>query len=135
MQLQLTRLENAFNWLTNEFSAEAEFKAQNIDILITRLNTLCNALPFVNNQMAIAKKMLNEKKVAVYHKLKTSSEANQEYYSPSLAKDYVNAQCSAEQYAFDIAERCSRTITHLIDALITCISALKEEIKAMRYTA
>jgi hypothetical protein len=133
MEIQLTRLENAFTWLQDVFSTSDEFQTQNIQVLMNKLNLLCNCLPFLNNQMAIAKKLLNEKKVTAYHRLKTSGEANQEYYAPSLAKDYVNAQCSAEQYAYDLAERCSRTIVHLINALITCISALKEEIKINAY--
>ena len=133
MIVEIKRLENAHTWLTELFSEADEFKAQNIGVLITKMNMLCNALPFVNNQMAVAKKLLNEKKVTAYHRLKISSEANREYFSASLAKDYIGALCNNEQYAFDLAERCSRSITHLIQALITCISALKEEIKFTAY--
>jgi hypothetical protein len=127
MELQLTKIEGAFTWLQNEFSNTEEFKTQSVNNLIDKMNLLCNALPFVNNQMALAKKLWNEAKVKAYYDLITSSAANEKYFAPSLGKDFVNAKCSNEQYAYDAAERCSRTIVHLIDALRSCISALKEE--------
>ena len=133
MEVQLSRIENALTWLQNEFAETGEFKTQNINTLIERLNLLCNALPFINNQMAIAKKKLNEAKVKAYYTLITSQAANEKYYAPSLAKDFVNAQCSNEHYAYDVAERCSRTIIHLMDALRTCISALKTERETSNY--
>jgi len=133
MELQLSRIEGALTWLQNEFAETDEFRVQNINTLIERLNLLCNALPFINNQMAIAKKLLNEGKVKAYYTLITSQAANEKYYAPSLAKDFVNAQCSNEQYAYDVAERCSRTIIHLMDALRTCISALKTERETSNY--
>jgi hypothetical protein len=132
--LQPERVEGALIWLQNEFDSTEEFKSQNIQSLIDRLNLLCNALPFVNGQMAIAKKKLNEAKVKAYYDLITSSSANEKYFAPSLAKDFVAAKCGNEQYVYDNAERCSRTITHLIDALRTCISALKEETRALSYS-
>jgi len=132
--LQPERIEGALVWLQAEFDSTEEFKTQNIQDLINRLNLLCNALPFINGQMALAKKQLNIAKVAAYHRLITSNAANEKYFAPSLAKDYVSALCSEETYIYDNAERCSRTITHLIDALRTCISALKEETRAMSYS-
>src|SRR6478609_9374368 len=105
-QLQTLRLEKAFEWLNEQFSTTDEFQTQNLGVLLLKMNMLCNALPFVNNQMAIAKKLLNEKKVKSYHRLKISSEAHKQYFSASLAKDYVAALCADEQYAYDIAERC-----------------------------
>ncbi len=132
--LQPERVESSLIWLSNEFEETDEFKAQNTQSLIDKLNLLCNALPFINSQMALAKKKLNEAKVKAYHKLITSQQANQFYFSASQGKDYVGALCSEEQYIYDNAERCSRTIVHLIDALRTCISALKEETRAMSYS-
>lgn len=135
MILQPERVEGALIWLQNEFDSTDEFKSQNLQSLIDRMNLLCNALPFVNSQMAIGKKELNKAKVQAYLNLIGSSHANEKYFAPSLAKDYVAAQCSEEQYVYDNAERCSRTITHLIDALRTCISALKEETRALSYSS
>ncbi len=132
--LQPERVESALIWLQSEFDSTGEFQVQNIQSLIERMNMLCNALPFINSQMALAKKKLNEAKVRAYHKLITSSTANEQYFAPSLAKDYVSALCSDEQYVYDNAERCSRTIIHLLDAMRTCVSALKEETRAMSYS-
>lgn len=131
--LQINKVESCALWL--EKSADDYTASQSINWLIDQMGMLCGSLAFVNNQMAITKKLLNEKKVKEYHTLKTSSEANQEYYSPSLAKDYINGKCSQEQYNYDMCERTSRTIVHTIDALRTCISALKVEAETTKYHA
>jgi|APCry1669191515_1035360.scaffolds.fasta_scaffold113681_1 hypothetical protein len=132
MKLELERIEKAFQWLETEFQATGEM--QSVDSLIHKLDLLCNALPFVNSQMAVTKRLLNEAKVRAYNKLTMSSHAQQKYYAPSLAKDYVAAQCSDEQYAYDMCERCSRTIVHVIDAMRTAISALKTEMTISQYS-
>lgn len=132
MELQVQRVENAFQWLQDEFSNTGEI--QSVDLLIHKLDMLCNALPFVNSQMALTKKLLNEAKVKAYHRLQTSSAAQQKYYAPSLAKDYISAQCGDEQYHYDMCERCSRTIVHIIDAMRTAISALKQESIISQYS-
>lgn len=131
--LQIKRVEDCAVWL--EKSAEDYTASQSISWLIDQMGMLCGSLAFVNNQMAVSKKLLNEKKVKEYHTLKTSSEANQEYYSPSLAKDYINAKVGQEQYNYDVCERASRTLVHTIEALRTCISALKMEAEVTKYHA
>jgi hypothetical protein len=83
--------------------------------------------------MAVAKKQLNKKKTQVYNNLLLSNAANKEFFSPSVIKDYVNARLEQEEYNYDISERCSRTVLHTIEALRTCISALKEEAKVSNY--
>ena len=131
-KLQITRVEDCAEWL--ETSAEGYVASQSVGWLIDQLGQLCKSLAFVNNQMAVAKKELNEAKVKAYHSLITSQVANETYFAPSLAKDFINGQLSKEQYNFDICERTSRTITHTIESLRTCISALKEEIKISGYS-
>lgn len=108
--------------------------SQSINFLIDKLGELSVSLAFVNNQMAISKRILNNKKVEAYLTLVGSSVANETYFAPSLAKDYIAAQCAAETYDYDLCERCSRTITHTIDAIRTAISALKEDLKTMTYS-
>lgn len=131
MELQLTRIEDCFKWLEREFEHTDEL--QSIDVLIDRMNQLNSVLPWINQQMATAKKILNETKVKAYYNLINSSAANEKYFAPSLAKDFVNARCSEQQYCYDMAERCSRTIVHIGDNLRTCISCLKEEFKISQY--
>lgn len=130
-QLQISRVEDAMQWM--EAAAENYTASQSISWLIDQVGILCNSMAFINSQMAVAKKALNKKKVSEYNTLVLSSKANEQYFSPSLAKDYVAANCEEEQYAYDICERASRTITHTLEALRTCISALKEEVKVQNY--
>jgi hypothetical protein len=130
-KLQVNRVEDCMEWL--EAQAESYTSTQSIAWLIDQMGDLCKSLAFVNNQMAVAKKQLNQKKTAVYNNLVCSSVANAEYFSPMLAKDYVSARIEQEQYNYDICERCSRTVLHTIEALRTCISALKEEAKVTSY--
>lgn len=130
-ELQIKRVEDCMVWL--ESAAEGYTATQSIAWLIDQVGVLCQSMAFVNNQMAVAKKLLNKAKVRAYNTLITSSEANREYYSASLAKDYISAKIEQEQYDYDVCERCSRTLLHTIEALRTCISALKEEAKTTQY--
>jgi hypothetical protein len=130
-ELQIKRVEDCLEWL--ESAADGYTASQSIAWLIDQVGLLCKSLAFVNNQMAVAKKVLNKAKVRAYNTLVTSSEANREYYSASLAKDYISAKIEQEQYDYDVCERCSRTLLHTIEALRTCISALKEEAKTTHY--
>lgn len=132
-ELQIKRVEDAMEWL--ETAAEGYTASQSISWLIDQLGMLCKSLAFVNNQMAVAKKILNKAKVKAYHTLVTSSEAQREYYSPMLAKDYISAKIEQEQYDYDICERASRTVLHTIDALRTAISALKIEAQTTSYSS
>jgi hypothetical protein len=132
-ELQIKRVEDCAEWL--EMTAEGYTATQSVGWLIDQLGQLCKSLAFVNNQMAVAKKALNEKKVKAYHSLITSEVANEHFFAPSLAKDFINGQLAKEQYDYDVCERTSRTITHTIESLRTCISALKEELKVTNYAA
>lgn len=131
-QLQIKRVEDCSEWLQS--SAEDYTSHQSIGWLIDQMGQLCKSLAFVNNQMAISKRILNEKKVSAYNSLAGSSVANQEYFAPSLAKDYIQGKVAEEQYNYDICERTSRTLFHTIDALRTCISALKAELQTSSYS-
>lgn len=125
--LQIERVKACMEWL--EMSAEHYDGQGSITWYIDQLGLLCKSLPFINGQMAEAKRVLNKKKIAAYESLATSSVANQEYFAPSLAKDYISAKCLDEQYEYDLCERCSRTIVHMIDSVRTIVSALKTEMQ------
>jgi hypothetical protein len=130
-ELQIKRVEDCLEWL--ESTADGYTASQSIAWLIDHVGLLCKSLAFVNNQMAVAKKLLNKKKVNAYNNLIGSTLANNETISPMLAKDYISAKIEQEQYDYDVCERCSRTLLHTIEALRTCISALKEEAKVSNY--
>lgn len=129
--LQIQRIMDCNEWL--EANADKYERIQSITVLIEDVGTLVKAMAFVNNQMAIAKKLLNEAKTKEYQNVMASLEAQGKNGAPSLVKDYINSKCSKEMYAYDLCERCSRTIVHTIDALRTCISALKVEQQYSNY--
>lgn len=130
-ELQIERVNKCSAWLEQ---GEAFTHSQSINFLIDKLGELSIALAFVNNQMAIAKRALNIRKVEAYHSLIASETANEKYFAPSLAKDFISAKIDKEQYDYDLCERCSRSIVHTIDAIRTAISALKEDAKMVQYS-
>lgn len=130
--LQIQRVEDAMEWL--EATAEDYTGMQSIAWFIDHLGLLCKSMAFINGQMAVSKQILNDNKRRAYEALAASSVANMEYFAPSLAKDYIAAKVSVDQYNFDICERCSRTLVHTtIDVVRSCLSALKEEAKIESY--
>lgn len=131
-ELQISRVEDCITWLQG---GDTFTHSQSINYLIDKLGELTVSLAFVNNQMALSKKALNEKKVSAYNNLIASSVANETYFAPSLAKDYIGGKCSQEQYNYDLCERCSRSIVHTIDSIRTAISALKEDAKMVSYSS
>ncbi len=130
-ELDISRVEACAEWL--EESAENYSASQSVHWLIDQLGMLVKAMAFINGQMAVAKLILNKMKVAAYHSLITSSVANESYFAPSLARDYIAAKVSTEQYHYDLCERTSRTIVHTVEALRSALSALKEEAKLEGY--
>jgi hypothetical protein len=130
-ELQTKRIEDCLEYL--EVTAEEYTASQSIAWLIDHMGVLCKSLAFVGGQMALSKRILNQAKSKAYESLMVSSVANSEYFAPSLAKDYIAAKVCEAQYNYDIAERCSRVLVHTIDALRTCISALKVEAQYSSY--
>lgn len=130
-KLQIDRVESCAEWL--ETSAEDYTASQSIGWLIDQMGMLCKSMAFVNTQMAVAKELLLQKRSKAYNDLICSEVANAAYFAPSLAKDYIASKCSKEQYEYDVCERTSRTLVHTIEALRTCISAAKEELRTTNY--
>lgn len=130
-KLQIDRIEGCMEWL--ETAADDYTASQSVNWLIDQMGMLCKALAFAGNQMAVAKKELGLIKTRAYESLVASSVANEQYFSPSLAKDYIASKVCTAQYNYDICERCSRVLVHTIDALRTCISALKVETQYSSY--
>lgn len=123
-EFSLNRIEEAFNWLQNEFS-DTDVQ-HSIDDLHIKQNAINSVVSWSYEQMAVAKKMLNDAKEKAYLSLSSSSVANQQYYAPSLAKEYIASRCSNEAYAYDLTERLCRACVHISDNLRTSISAMKE---------
>lgn len=129
--LDIKRVEDCGEWL--ESAADGYTASQSVHWMIDQLGMLVKSMAFINGQMAIAKMVLNEKKRRAYELLVSSTVAEASYFAPSLAKDYISARVSEEQYNYDLCERTGRTIVHTVEALRSCISALKEEIKLESY--
>jgi hypothetical protein len=130
-KLQIDKVESCAEWL--ETSAEDYTANQSIGWLIDQMGMLCKSMAFVNTQMAVSKEVLLERRSKAYNDLICSEVANAAYFAPSLAKDYIAAKCSKEQYEYDVCERTSRTLVHTIEALRTCISAAKTELITSNY--
>jgi len=89
---------------------------------------------YAGEQMSSFKKKLLEKKSFYYETFVFNAKAQGlEYFTPTLIKDYVSAKCSEEQYAYDLAERVSRSCVHAMDLLRTTISYLKSEANNLNY--
>jgi hypothetical protein len=131
-ELQIPRVESCLEWL--EKSAEDYTAKQSIDWFIDQIGVLCASLAFIGGQMAVAKEILNEKKVKAYETLVASSVANETYFAPSLAKDYIASKVSQDQYNYDVCERAGRCLVHTLDCLRTCMSCLREEVKISNYS-
>lgn len=129
--VQSNRLNDCIIWL--EANATKYERMQSLTILIEDAGKLTATLAFVNQQMAVCKRVLNQRKAQEYLNVEASLTAQGKALSPMLMKDYVACKCDLEQYNYDLAERCSRTITHTLDMLRTCISALKEEMKQINF--
>lgn len=80
-----------------------------------------------NLLMAEWGKKFREEKKQAYLRLAASSQTQQQYFAPSLAKDYVDSQCSESGFVYDLACRVSRSCVHTSDAIRTIISSLKSE--------
>jgi phytoene dehydrogenase-like protein len=116
--------------LTGYFLKVQEFdkdSAQDGQALHAYLIELTNIMARANFLMAEYQRKFRQEKKAAYEQLAFSSKANDKYYSPSLAKDFIDAKCSESGYVYDLAERTSRLCSHVIDAVRTIISSLKQE--------
>ena len=130
--LDIKRVEEGFQWLQTEFENTGEI--QSVDILIQKLDQINSCIAWAGEMMAIAKRNWNLKKVSAYHSLITSETANESYYAPSLAKDYVASRCHQEQYKYDLCERFTRALVHISDNLRTSVSALKQQMISSSYS-
>jgi hypothetical protein len=123
-------MENDIKELMKYLTTVQEFDkdaAQDPTTLHAYLIELSNMLARANYMMALYGKKFREEKTRAYHKLKASSESQQKYYAPSLAKDYIDSQCSDTGYAYDLDERVSRLISHTSDSIRTIVYSLRSE--------
>lgn len=116
--------------LTEYFLKVQEFdkdSAQDGQVLHAYLIELTNIMARANFLMAEYKRKFRQEKKTAYEKLTKTVISEQRYYAPSLAKDYIDSQCSESGYVYDLSERVSRLCNHTIEAIRTIISSLKSE--------
>lgn len=107
--------------------------AQDGNALHEYLVCLTNYMARANYLMAVYGKNFREAKKNAYVKLAASRHADQRYYAPSLAKDFIDSCCGNSGFVYDLAERLSRLCVHTIDAMRTIISSLKSERQFANY--
>lgn len=107
--------------------------AQDGDALHAYLVELTNIMARANLLMAQYQKDFRQKKRQVYLNLHASQVASNKYFAPSLAKDFVDAECYELGYVYDLSERLSRLCTHTLDAIRTIVSSLKSERQFAQY--
>lgn len=90
---------------------------------------LTNIMARANYLMAEYNRQYREAKKIAYSDLKRQYENAKTKLSPSLAKDFVDAQCSEPAYCYELAERTSRLCTHTLDAVKMASMALMNERK------
>lgn len=108
----------------NEFDKDS---AQDAQALYAYLIELTQYMARANFLMAEYGRKFREEKKQAYKQLTESVIREQKYYAPSLAKDFIDAQCSESGYVYDLSERLSRSCVHTIDAIRTIVSSLKSE--------
>jgi len=130
--LQIQRVEDCQEWL--ETVADQYTAMQSIAWYIDQIGVLVKSFAFINTQVAVSKEILLRNKKEAYNVMMLSAKTNNLIMSPSLAKDYIAAAISEHQYNFDMCDRCRSTLDLTIEALRSCLSALKAEYSVTRQT-
>jgi len=131
--LQISRVEDCNEWL--ETIAGEYNNMQSIAWYIDRIGELVKSFAFVNNQMAVAKEILLKNKQQAYFMLMADSKKQGLMMSPMLAKDYISSAIHEHQYNFDICDRTRSALDLTIEALRSCLSALKAEYSNSKFAA
>lgn len=129
-------MENLIKELTDNLKIIETFdkdSAQDGQALHEYLIHLSNIQARANFLMAEYKRKVRQAKKQAYADLVKSYHTKNEYYAPSLAKDYVDACTSDVAFIYDLAERLSRSCTHTQDAVRTIVSSLKSERQFANY--
>lgn len=88
---------------------------------------------YAGERMATFKRDLLQKRALYYETFVFNARAQKLEFTSTMIKDYVNAKCYREQYAFDIAERVNRACVHNMDLIRTSMSFLKTEMANLSY--
>lgn len=105
--------------------------------ITTMLQTMSALVTYLASSAALVAEsgmIYNKRKVRAYLALKTSQEANKDYWSPSQGKEFVAAQCGDEYYTYELGQRVNAACTHALDAIRTAVSAEKTMMVNLNYS-
>lgn len=103
--------------------------AQDGQVLNAYSIQLTNIMARCNYLMAEYNKQFREAKKQAYTNLYASFKATGQEMKTTLAKDFVDAQCSEPGYLFDLSERTSRCAHHTLEAIRSITISLMSERK------
>jgi hypothetical protein len=106
-ELQIKRVEDCLEWL--ESAADGYTAAQSISWLIDQVGMLCKSLAFVNNQMAVAKKILTIPWLQV---AKRTGNITAHHWQRIISALRSSKNSTIMIYVSDAAERCSIQSRH-----------------------
>jgi hypothetical protein len=115
--------------INTEIESLGPMETNSTDALIEIGTRLAGYLPYTGQQMAMAKKIMLDKRAVTYEVLMSKTSI----LSASNMKDYIASKTSDDQYNYDVCERCNRSIVHVLDYLRSVLSTLKEEMKISQY--
>lgn len=124
--------------LTEVEAIQSQLEAINLEIthtqsiahLIDLGGKLSAWMAFTGEQMAKAKKKWRSEVARAYDSYVFSRMSQGMSIPPSMANEYAKARAGEHEGNYEFIERVNRSITHILDFLRSCISALKEEQKA-----
>lgn len=125
-------MDNIIKELTEYLEVMQAFdkdSAQDGNVLNAYSLQLASFMARANFLMADYGKKFRDQKKAAYLTLMASTHATQKYFAPSLAKDFVDSQCSEVGHVYDLAERVSRTCVHTLEAIKSITMNLMSERK------
>lgn len=128
--IKINTMQSIINELTEYLKTIEVFDkdaGQDAEQLHAYLIQLTNYMARANFLMAEYGRKFRQDKKQAYIELVKQAHDKQQYFAPSLAKDYIDALCHENGFIYDLAERLSRLCSHTIDAIRTVVSSLKSE--------
>jgi hypothetical protein len=121
------KLQKIESWLL-EIKPES---MQSITQLIELGAQLSQYIAFTGGEVARLKGAYLVAKKAAYHSAMNKLKEEGKEVAPSLVKDYVGTMVGEKEERWLLADRLNAAMTHQLDFVRTCISALKTEMQTI----
>jgi hypothetical protein len=126
MEMNINQIEE---WLINLKPDDM----QSISQLIEVGQEAAVYIAYSGGEVARCKRAYLNAKRAAYNTAITKLKEQNKDVPPSLVKDYITTIVAKEEEAFILADRVNASLTHTLDFIRTCISALKAEMQSLSY--